>query len=268
MQDKAILEAQTIINNSLREYELTPIVKAFFDEDSFTFTYVVTDPLTKESAIIDSVLNYDLFSGRTSRYSLDAIIDYVNSNGLSVKFIMETHIHADHLSGASILREEIGGRIAVGEEVKTVNRYFSGLFKHTTSIRLENDFFDVYFSDGEKFNIGSIEGIVLSVPGHTPACVAYVIGDSVFVGDTMFMPDYGTARCDFPGGNSSQLYTSIRRLMLLPDQTKILVCHDYKSENRDSYAWETSIAEQKMNNIHINEGVDEIGFVKVRNARD
>jgi glyoxylase-like metal-dependent hydrolase (beta-lactamase superfamily II) len=245
-----------------------PAIRAFFDEPTNTVSYVVHDPLTRDGAIIDSVLDYDAASGRTSHASADAIIAHVREQGLAVKWLLETHAHADHLSAAPYLKERLGGALAIGREIIHVQNVFGKVFNAGTEFARDGSEFDRLFIDGDTFTIGSLEAIVLHVPGHTPADLAYVIGDAVFVGDTLFMPDYGTARTDFPGGDARQLYRSVRRLMGLPDATRLFMCHDYKAAGRDTYAWETTVAAQKTGNIHVHEGVSEDAFVAMRNARD
>ncbi len=244
-----------------------PDVRAFFDEATFTVTYVVSDPATQRAVIIDPVLDYDPASGRTSTSSSDELIDYDRENNLGVDWILETHLHADHLSGAPYLKEKLGGQTAIGGDVKAVQETFKGLF-NLPDLETDGSQFDHLFSDGETFPMGDIECRVIATPGHTPACVTYVIGDSAFVGDTLFMPDFGTARTDFPGGSAAQLYASIQKILSLPDDTRLFMCHDYKAPGRDVYAWETSVAEQRDSNIHVNEGVSEQAFIEMREGRD
>ncbi len=244
-----------------------PDVKAFFDEATFTVTYVVSDPVAKRAAIIDSVLDYDAASGRTSTASADAVIEYVNDHGLTVDWILETHVHADHLSGAPYLRERLGGKIAIGKDVMAVQGTFKGVF-NLADLQADGSQFDHLFSDGDSFELGDLDCKVIATPGHTPACVTYVIGDSAYVGDTLFMPDFGTARTDFPGGSAAELYASIQRILSLPDDTRLFMCHDYKAPGRDVFAWETSVAEQREKNIHINSSVSEAEFVEMREGRD
>jgi glyoxylase-like metal-dependent hydrolase (beta-lactamase superfamily II) len=245
-----------------------PVIKAFFDQPTYTVTYVVHDPETMIAAVVDSVLDYDPASGRTSRESADAVIAYVKERGLTVEWLLETHAHADHLSAAPYLQEQIGGKIAIGEHIKTVQDTFGGLFNAGSEFQRDGSDFDALFADGDQFNIGNLEVTVLHVPGHTPACIAYVIGDAVFVGDTMFMPDYGTARADFPGGDARQLFRSLRRILSLPPDTRLFMCHDYLPEGRDHYVWETTVADELAGNIHAHEGVSEDEFVAMREARD
>jgi len=245
-----------------------PIIKAFFDEDTFTVSYVVHDQATHRAAVIDSVLDYDPASGRTSFSSADAIIAYVGEKSLVVDWLLETHAHADHLSAAPYLQGKLGGKIGIGAHITTVQATFGGLFNEGEEFHRDGRDFDHLFNDGDHFQIGSLEVTVLHVPGHTPACIAYVIGDAVFVGDTMFMPDYGSARADFPGGDARQLYRSLRRILSLPAHTRLLMCHDYKAPGRETYAWETTVEAQLKGNVHAHEGVTEDEFVAMRTARD
>ncbi len=244
-----------------------PDVKAFFDEATFTVTYVVSDPATGKAAIIDPVLDYDPASGRTSTASSDEVIAYVGENGLSIDWILETHVHADHLSGAPYLKEKLGGKTAIGADMTTVQETFKGVF-NLPDLATDGSQFDHLFSDGETFSVGGIEGRVMATPGHTPACITYVIGDSAYVGDTLFMPDFGTARTDFPGGSAAQLYASIQKILSLPGETRLFMCHDYKAPGRDDYAWETSVAEERAMNIHVRDSIGEEEFVRLRTRRD
>ncbi len=245
-----------------------PEVKAYFDEDTFTVSYVVTDPATKKCAIVDSVLDYDPSSGRTAKTSADTIIAYVRENGLAVEWILETHVHADHLSAAPYLKDELGGKIGIGNQITVVQNVFGKLFNAGTEFQRDGSQFDQLFQDEDTFSIGGLEGRAMHTPGHTPACMTYVIGDAAFVGDTLFMPDFGTARCDFPGGDAHQLFKSIQRIFALPDETRLFMCHDYKSPSRDAYAWETTVGEEKAKNIHVHDGVSEDDFVRMRTERD
>ena len=245
-----------------------PQVKAFFDDATFTVSYVVRDPGSKACAIIDSVLDYDPASGRTSQASADAVIAYVRAEGLEVVWQLETHAHADHLSAAPYLQAVLGGQLAIGENIVRVQQTFGTLFNIGSDFARDGRQFNHLFKDGEAFGIGDLQGIALHVPGHTPACMAYVIGEAVFVGDTLFMPDYGTARCDFPGGDAATLYRSIQRLLTLPDATRVFLCHDYKAPERADYAWETTIGDQRRDNVHVHAGVSEAAFVTLREARD
>lgn len=244
-----------------------PEVQAFHDEATFTITYVVSDPATKRAAIVDSVLDFDPASGRTSTTSADAVIAHVADNELAVDWILETHVHADHLSGAPYLQEKLGGKAAIGAGVSTVQATFKGVF-NLKDLETDGSQFDHLFADGETFRVGDIEARAIATPGHTPACVTYVIGDTAYVGDTLFMPDFGSARTDFPGGSAPQLYDSIQRILALPDDTRLYMCHDYKAPGRDEFAWETSVAEQRASNIHIGDGVSRKQFVELREGRD
>lgn len=265
MSDLAVLHASQQIQ-AAKAHPL--VVKAFFDEATFTVSYVVHDPATKQAAIIDSVLDYDPASGRTSTKSADALIAYVKTQALTLDWLLETHVHADHLSAAPYLQAQLGGRLAIGAEITTVQNTFGKLFNAGTEFARDGSEFDQLLHDGDQFHLGTIPVTVLHVPGHTPADLAYVIGDAVFCGDTMFMPDFGTARADFPGGDAAQLYRSITRLLSLPGETRLFICHDYKAPGRDVYAWETTIAAQRNGNIHVHEGVQEADFVAMRKARD
>ena len=245
-------------------------VEGFFDPQTFTVQYVVSDPTTARAAVIDPVLDFDPSSGRTSRASVDAIVAYVREKNLEVDWILETHAHADHLSGASALKSELGGQqgqLGIGGHITDVQSVFAKLF-NAVDVRRDGSQFDVLFADGDEIELGSIAGRVIHTPGHTPACVTYVFGDAAFVGDTLFMPDYGTARCDFPGGDASTLFRSIHKIFALPDATRLFMCHDYKAPGRDDYAWETTVGEEKRNNVHVREGAQEAAFVKMRHARD
>lgn len=245
-----------------------PVVRTFFDEATFTATHVVHDPETMRAAVIDSVLDFDQPSGRTSHASADAVIDYVRAEGLTVDWLLETHAHADHLSDAPYIQKVLGGTLVIGSEIRTVQGVFAKIFNEPASFAQDGSQFDRLIEDGERFTLGGIDAVALHVPGHTPACMAYVIGDAVFVGDTLFMPDYGTARADFPGGDAGTLFRSIRRLMKLPEPTRVFLCHDYKAPNRDQFVWETTIGAEKTGNVHVHEGVNEDEFVSMREARD
>ena len=245
-----------------------PQVKAFFDEPTFTVSYVVSDAATRRAAIVDSVWNFDHASGRTSFESADQIVAYVQEQGLTVEWILETHAHADHLSAAPYLQEKLGGKLAIGREIVTVQGVFGKIFNEGTQFARDGSQFDRLLEDGDVLHIGDIPLIALHVPGHTPADMAYVVGDALFTGDTMFMPDYGSARADFPGGDARQLYRSVRRLMNLPNETRVFLCHDYKAPNRDEYVWETTMLAERTGNVHIHEGVSEDDFVAMRTQRD
>jgi len=268
MADQALAAATQQAQRAIAGEAAKPEVTAFFDEATFTASYVVADPETKRAAIVDSVLDFDQPSGRTSTDSADAIIAFVEKNGLSVDWLLETHAHADHLSAAPYLQEKLGGKIAIGKEILTVQNVFGKIFNEGTEFSRDGSQFDHLFSDGDSFSVGNIAVTVLHVPGHTPADLAYVIGDAAFVGDTMFMPDYGTARCDFPGGDAHQLYRSIRRLMKLPDETRVFLCHDYKAPNREQFVWQTTILAERTGNVHVHEDVTEDDFVAMRTQRD
>ena len=244
------------------------VIKSFFDEPTNTVSYVVHDPESRCAAIIDSVLDYDPASGRTSFSSADAVIAYVGEKELTIDWLLETHAHADHLSAAPYLKNKLGGKIAIGREIIHVQNVFGKIFNEGAEFARDGSEFDHLFEDGDQFEIGAIRATVLHLPGHTPADLAYAIGDAVFTGDTLFMPDYGTARADFPGGDSRMLFRSIRRLMELPDQTRLFHCHDYKAVGRDNFAWETTVGAQRVGNVHVHEGVSEDDFVVMRDARD
>ena len=247
---------------------MKPLVRTFFDEGTFTATHVVTASGAEHCAIIDPVLDYDHRSGRTSTKSADQLIAYVNGAGLRVSWILETHAHADHLSAAPYIKARLGGHIVIGEHIKSVQSTFQQVFNLEESFATDGSQFDYLFRDGEEFSVGEFAGRVLYTPGHTPACVTYRIGDAAFVGDTFFMPDYGTARCDFPGGNARTLYASIKRLLTLPPETRLFLCHDYKAPGRESYVWETTVSDEKARNVHVHDGVEEDDFVRLRTERD
>ena len=265
MQDDFYLERAI---EQVRDNPHRLTVKAFFDEPTCTASYVVHDPATHRAAIIDSVCDFDQPSGRTSFRSADTIVEYVKETGLTVEWILETHAHADHLSAAPYLKEKLGGKIAIGSKITTVQSVFAKIFNEGDDFPCDGSQFDNLFEDGDSFTIGSIRGVALNVPGHTPADMAYIIGDSAFVGDTMFMPDYGSARADFPGGDARTLFRSIRRLMQLPAETRVFLCHDYKAPQRDEFVWETTIGAQRTGNVHVHEGITEDGFVDMRTKRD
>ena len=266
--DPGAVSAGATIDAARVDASRRPQVKAFFDEATFTVSYVVRDPGSKACAVIDSVLDYDPASGRTSQGSADAVIAYVRAEGLEVVWQLETHAHADHLSAAPYLQAALGGQLAIGEKIVRVQQTFGALFNAGSDFARDGRQFDHLFKDGEAFEIGGLQAVGLHVPGHTPACMAYVIGDAVFVGDTLFMPDYGTARCDFPGGDAATLYRSIQRLLTLPDATRVFLCHDDKAPARTTYAWETTIGDQRRDNVHVHAGASEAAFVALREARD
>lgn len=245
-----------------------PIVTTFFDEPTNTFSYVVKDPNSNTCAIIDSVLDFDYASGRTDVRSADAIIEHIRDEGLNVEWILETHVHADHLSAAPYLHEHLGGKTGIGGKIVDVQTIFGKAFNAGTEFARDGSQFDQLFEEGDRFTIGKIEGYVLHTPGHTPACLTYVIGDSAFVGDTLFMPDYGTARCDFPGGDARTLFRSIQKVLSLPQETRLFLCHDYKAPGRDHYEHETTVAAQLAANIHVHQGISEDEFVTMRTTRD
>jgi glyoxylase-like metal-dependent hydrolase (beta-lactamase superfamily II) len=244
-----------------------PSVTAFFDEATFTVTYVAADPASAHAAVIDPVLDYDAASGRTSTTSADAVAAFVADNGLTVDWILETHVHADHLSAAPYLKSKLGGRIAIGRHVAAVQETFRDVF-NIDDLATDGSHFDHLFDDGDEFQVGSIAGSIIGTPGHTPACITYVVGDAAFVGDTLFMPDFGTARTDFPGGDAGMLYDSIQKILALPDDTRLFMCHDYKAPGRDEFAWETSVAEQRADNVHVNSNVSRDEFIAMREGRD
>ena len=244
------------------------LVRSFFDEATFTATHVVYDPAAGRAAVIDSVLDFDPASGRTTTRSADAVIAFLRETGLQLDWLLETHAHADHLSAAAYIQKQCGGRIAIGEHIAAVQQVFGRIFNLGGEFARDGSQFDHLFKDGEGFAIGGVPAIALHVPGHTPADLAYVIGDAVFAGDTLFMPDYGTARADFPGGDAAQLFRSIRRLLALPGQARLFLCHDYKAPGRDDYVWETTIAAERVGNIHVHDGVSEAAFTAMRTARD
>jgi glyoxylase-like metal-dependent hydrolase (beta-lactamase superfamily II) len=247
--------------------EKTPAVQAFFDEPTNTVSYLVWDSASKEGAVVDPVLDYDFRTGKADVRSADAILAYAEREGVKITRVLETHAHADHLSGAPYIKLKTGAKIGIGEHIRDVQRIFRPVF-NATDVSGEGTEFDHLFKDGEHFTIGALEAEVIYTPGHTPACISYRIEDTVFVGDTMFMPDYGTARADFPGGDARALYRSIKRLLSLPPQTRLFMCHDYKAPGRDNYAWETTVGEERARNVHVHDGVSEDEFVAMRTKRD
>ena len=244
-----------------------PDVKTFFDAPTNTFSYVVKDPESAGCAIVDSVLDFDYASGHVSYLSADAIIAHVREHGLTVEWLIETHVHADHLSAAPYLQEKVGGKIGIGAKITAVQETFGKVFNEGTEFQRDGSQFDRLFEDGDRFTIGTMEALAIHTPGHTPACMTYVIGDTAFVGDTLFMPDGGTARADFPGGDAGQLYRSIRKVLALPAQTRLFMCHDYGPNGRDIRN-ETTVADQLAHNIHVHEGISEDEFVQMRSKRD
>lgn len=267
-EDTALAQAADIVRACRSDRMPVPIVRGFFDEATFTVSYVVHDPVARVAAIIDSVLDFDPASGRTSHGSAQAIVDYVTARGLTVEWLLETHVHADHLSAAPWLQAQLGGKLAIGRHITMVQDTFGKLFNAGTEFERDGSQFDQLFDDGDSFMLGSIRATVLAVPGHTPADLAFVIGDAVFPGDTIFMPDYGTARADFPGGDARRLYHSIRRLLALPREARLFLCHDYKAPGREEFRWETTIGAQRDVNVHVHDGIGEDEFVAMRTARD
>lgn len=268
MDDVTIERAAALVKDTCAGKARRPVIRSFFDEPTFTASHVVYDPETREAAIIDSVLDYDPASGRTSSASAQAILDFVKSESLEIVWQLETHAHADHLSAAPWLQEKLGGKLAIGSGILEVQDVFGKIFNAGTRFARDGSQFDRLFTDGDSFRIGGIDAIAVHVPGHTPADMAFVIGDAAFIGDTLFMPDFGTARADFPGGDAHRLYRSIRRLLSLPDETRLFLCHDYKAPGRDVYAWETTVGAQRASNIHVHDGVTEDAFVTMRTRRD
>jgi glyoxylase-like metal-dependent hydrolase (beta-lactamase superfamily II) len=268
ISDPVLQSAADQVRQAAEDPALRPQIASFFDAATFTVTYVVHDPATGEAAIIDSVLDFDPNSGRTATISADAVIDYVTSHKLKVAWLLETHAHADHFSAAPYLQEKLGGKIAIGADITTVQHVFGKLFNAGTEFARDGSQFDALFRDGDTFAIGTLPVTVMHVPGHTPACIAYVVGDAVFVGDTMFMPDYGTARADFPGGDARTLFRSLRRILALPPETRLFMCHDYLPKGRIEYVWETTVAAERASNVHAHDGITEDEFVAMREARD
>ena len=243
-------------------------IQHFFDENTNTFSYVVSDPATRQCAIIDSVLDYDPASATTSTIHADEIIAYIHKNELTVEWILETHVHADHLTASQYLKEQLGGKIAMSHKISIVQETFSAIYNLDIKYFNSHQSFDYLFDDHETFMIGELQAYNIPTPGHTPACLSYVIGDAVFVGDTLFMPDYGTARCDFPKGSAGQLYDSVQTLYALPEETRVFLCHDYLPESREQYEHETLLKTQKEQNIHIHTGVSKAEFIEMRTQRD
>ncbi|RIV89540.1 MBL fold metallo-hydrolase [Aurantiacibacter xanthus] len=266
--DKALAAATAQVEAVLAGKALRPEIASFFDEPTNTVSHVVWDGQSREAAIVDSVLDYDPSSGRTRHDSADRLIAFVKEQGLKVSWLLETHAHADHLSAAPYLKERLGGTVAIGQQIVTVQGVFGKLFNAGADFHRDGSDFDHLFADGDTFQIGKLPVTVLHVPGHTPACIAYVVGDAAFVGDTMFMPDYGTARADFPGGDARQLFRSLRRILELPEATRLFMCHDYLPAGRSDYVWETTVAAERAGNIHAHDGVSEDEFVNMREARD
>ena len=244
-----------------------PAIRAFFDEPTNTVSYLVWDPATMQGVAIDPVLDYDPRSGKASVKSADAMLTAAQELGITLGMVLETHAHADHLSGAPYIKLKTGAKVAIGEHIREVQRIFRPVF-NAEDVSGDGSEFDHLFKDGERFKIGTLEAQVIYTPGHTPACVSYHVGDAVFVGDTLFMPDYGTARADFPGGDAHQLYRSIRKLLALPRETRLFMCHDYKAPGRDHYAWETTVGAERDHSVHVHDGVSEETFVAMRHERD
>lgn len=242
-------------------------IEALFDEATFTVTYLLADPASRRAAIVDPVRDYDPKSGRLSTASADRLLARLAERGLTLDWVLETHAHADHLTAAPYLRQKTGAKVAIGEHIRAVQQIFRDVF-NAPDVSTDGREFDRLLRDGDRLALGGREIEVMHLPGHTPADVAYRVDDAVFVGDTIFMPDFGTARCDFPGGDAATLYRSIRRLLSLPPQTRLFMCHDYKAPGRDRYAWETTVAEQRRANIHVRDGIDEAAFVALRRGRD
>lgn len=266
--DPVLHEAAGLVRRSAADPALRPEIASFFDPATFTVTHVVHDAATREAAIIDSVLDFDPASGRTATTSADAVIAHVTSHNLKVTWLLETHAHADHFSAAPYLQERLGGTIAIGADITKIQQVFGTLFNAGDEFARDGSQFGALLRDGDGFMIGNLPVMVLHVPGHTPACIAFVVGDAVFVGDTMFMPDYGTARADFPGGDARALFRSLRRILSLPPATRLFLCHDYLPAGRHEYAWETTVAAQRQGNVHAHDGISEDEFVAMREARD
>ncbi len=244
-----------------------PQVSAFFDKQTSTFSYVVKDPSSNACAIVDSVLNLNYHSGRISHESADEIIDFITRHKLKVEWLIETHVHADHLSAAPYIQERVGGKLGIGAHITTVQDVFGKIFNAGTEFARDGSQFDHLFKDGDTYRIGNLQGRAIHTPGHTPACMTHVIGDAAFVGDTLFMPDAGTARADFPGGNARTLYQSIQKVLALPDDTRLFMCHDYQPNGRE-IEFETTVADEKRSNIHVGAGISEDAFVDMREKRD
>lgn len=245
-----------------------PEVSGFFDDATNTISYIVRDPGSTRAAIVDSVLDFDYASGRTDTRSADRLVAEVEARGLDIDWILETHVHADHLSAAPYLQQRLGGRIGIGDQITVVQDTFGKVFNEGTEFQRDGSQFDRLFAEGDSFRIGGMEAQVFHTPGHTPACMTYLVGDAAFVGDTLFMPDFGTARCDFPGGSAASLYASIQRILALPDATRIFVGHDYLPDGRADFRWETTVAEERAANVHLASGRSAEEFVAMREARD
>ncbi len=261
--------SESILPQRLYQIELSikPIVTGFFDAETGSVSYVVNDPASAHCVIVDSVMDFDFAAARISFRSADAIVAHVREHGLVVDWLIETHAHADHLSAATYLQRQLGGKIGIGENIKIVQQVFGEIFDEDAEFRRDGSQFDGLFSDGDTYRIGEMKAVAIATPGHTPACMTHVIGDAAFVGDTLFMPDGGTARADFPGGDPRQLYRSIKKILSLPAEIRLFVCHDYGPAGR-GIKWQTTIADERRNNIHVHDGVSEDEFVKLRSARD
>ena len=248
--------------------KLIPEVYSYFDVTTNAACYILKDPASNACAVIDSILDFDIASGSTQTTHADMLIHEITSNGWKLEWVIETHVHADHLSAAPYLAQQLGGKIAIGSNINAVQEVFGKIFNAGTEFQMDGSQFDRLFQDGDSFKVGQMKILVMHTPGHTPACVTYVVGDAAFIGDTLFMPDFGTARADFPGGSATDLYKSIQRILSLPDNTRLFLCHDYKAPGRDDFCWETTVAEEKENNIHVGGGKSEEEFVSFRTARD
>ena len=264
----AVRRARGVVPRAFGEVTRRPQVTSFFDESTNTASHVVRGPTSRRCAVVDSVLDYDAASGRTATDSADELIAFTREQRLEVKWVLETHVHADHLSAAPYIKERLGGALGIGEQLRVVQDVFGKVFNAGTEFQRDGSQFDHLFIDGECFTIGELDAIAWHTPGHTPDCMTYVIGDAAFVGDTLFMPDYGTARADFPGGNARTLYRSVRRVLSLPGATRLFLCHDYKAPGRSEFQWETTVAAERAHNVHIRDGVSEDEFVRMRTARD
>jgi len=269
-QDRTQIAQQEcdVVTRALCQAAKRPEVTSFFDEPTNTASHLVWDPASRHCAVLDSVLDYDAASGRTATESADELIAFIRDQGLEVEWILETHVHADHLSAAPYIKERIGGALGIGENVRIVQNVFGKVFNAGTEFQRDGSQFDHLFIDGEGFTIGELDAVALHTPGHTPDGITYVIGDAAFVGDTLFMPDYGTARADFPGGDARTLYRSARRVLSLPGATRLFLCHDYKAPGRSEFRWETTVTAERADNVHIHNGVSEDEFVRMRIARD
>jgi glyoxylase-like metal-dependent hydrolase (beta-lactamase superfamily II) len=264
----AVRSARDVVTRTFGEAAKRPQVRSFFDEPTNAASHVVWDPASRRCAVIDTVLNFDAASGRTAMESADELITFIREQGLEVEWILETHVHADHLSAAPYIKERLGGALGIGENVRVVQDIFGKVFNAGTEFQHDGSQFDQLFVDGERFTIGELDAVALHTPGHTPDSMTYVVGDTAFIGDTLFMPDYGTARADFPGGNARALYRSARRVLSLPGATRLFLCHDYKAPGRSEFRWETTVAAERADNVHIHDGVSEDEFVHMRTARD